>query len=97
MDSMVYPLEYKGHPLFRKDTVMYYGSMAEKYVVMLQIKDAEDVDGLKHSKRVSVELQLTDPEISSKSRVVKSTEKSGIYDALDVACVWLSRALSGKI
>ena len=30
-------LTYKGRPLVRKDNVIYYGDMSEKYVVMLQI------------------------------------------------------------
>ena len=31
------PLTYKGHPLRRKDSLIYYGSMAQKYIIMLQI------------------------------------------------------------
>ena len=31
------PLSYKGHPLRRKDNLIYYGTMAEKYIIMLQI------------------------------------------------------------
>lgn len=30
------PLTYKGHPLRRKDSLIYYGSMAEKYIIMLR-------------------------------------------------------------
>ena len=46
--------------------------------------------------RVSVQLQLTDPDLKSRDRVVKKTEKSGLYAAMDVASVWLERALSAK-
>ena len=28
-------LTYKGKPLMRKDNVIYYGSMADKYIIML--------------------------------------------------------------
>ena len=28
---------YKGHPLRRKDNLLYYGSMADKYIIMMQI------------------------------------------------------------
>ena len=31
------PLSYKGHPLRRKDDLIYYGTMAEKYIIMIQI------------------------------------------------------------
>lgn len=42
------------------------------------------------------QLQLTDPAIKSRDRVVKKSEKDGFYTALDVGCVWLERALSSK-
>jgi hypothetical protein len=32
-------LEYKGHPLRRKDNLIYYGSMSDKYIIMLQITE----------------------------------------------------------
>ena len=44
----------------------------------------------------AVQLQLTDPAARSRDRVVKKTEKDGLYAALDVGCVWLERALAGK-
>mgnify|MGYP006893900469 CR=1 FL=1 len=28
------PLSYKGHPLRRKDNLIYYGSMADKYIIL---------------------------------------------------------------
>ena len=37
MASEKLPLSYKGHPLRRKDNLIYYGTMAEKYIIMLQI------------------------------------------------------------
>ena len=30
-------LTYKGRPLMRKDNLVYYGSMADSHIVMLQI------------------------------------------------------------
>ncbi|MDR0292674.1 MAG: hypothetical protein LBH95_00780 [Oscillospiraceae bacterium] len=89
-------LVYKGHPLRRKDTLVYYGSMAEKYIVMLQILDTADRDGVAVPTRVSLQLQLTDPDLKSRDRVVKKSEKNGLYSALDVGAVWLDRALNGK-
>lgn len=46
--------------------------------------------------RVSIQLQLTDPSIKSRDRIVKRTEKDGLYSAIDVAAVWLERALSSR-
>lgn len=98
-------LEYKGHPLRRKDNIIYYGSMADKYIIMLQIMDTKSVtpqeggtpeDELKVASKVSVQLQLTDPAVKSRDRVVKRTEKDSLYGAMDVATVWLERALTQK-
>ena len=90
------PLVYKGHPLRRKDNLIYYGSMADKYIIMMQIMDTKKVDDLDVASRVSVQLQLTDPDLKSRDRVVKKSEKDSLYAAMDVASVWLERALSGK-
>lgn len=91
------PLIYKGHPLRRKDNLIYYGSMADKYIIMLQVMDNKKVDDdLSLATKVSVQLQLTDPDLKSRDRVVKKTEKDNLYAAMDVAAVWLARALANK-
>ena len=96
MASEKIPLSYKGHPLRRKDNLIYYGTMAEKYIIMLQILDTKKVDDLDVTTKVAVQLQLTDPDLKSRDRVVKKTEKDSLYTAMDVATVWLDRALSTK-
>ena len=90
------PLVYKGHPLRRKDNLIYYGSMADKYIVMLQVMDTKKVDDLDVATKVAVQLQLTDPDLKSRDRVVKKTEKDSLYAAMDVASVWLERMLASK-
>ena len=96
MASEKIPLSYNGHPLRRKDNLIYYGTMAEKYIIMLQILDTKKVDDLDVATKVAVQLQLTDPDLKSRDRVVKKTEKDSLYTAMDVATVWLDRALSTK-
>lgn len=96
MASEKLPLSYKGRPLRRKDNLIYYGSMAEKYIIMLQVMSSMKVDDLDMATKVSVQLQLTDPDLKSRDRVVKKTEKDSLYAAMDVASVWLERALSAK-
>ena len=89
-------LTYKGHPLMRKDHLIYYGSMADTHIVMLQILETKKVNGVDIATRVAVQLQLTDPTAKSRDRIVKKGEKAGLYTALDFGCVWLERALAGK-
>ena len=89
-------LMYKGHPLMRKDDLIYYGSMADSHIVMLQILDKKKIGETEVATRVSVQLELTDPNVKSRERIVKKGEKAGLYSALDFGCVWLERALAGK-
>ena len=89
-------LMYKGHPLMRKDNLIYYGSMADSHIVMLQILETKKVGDADIATKVSVQLQLTDPAARIRDRIVKKSEKPGFYTALDVGCVWLNRALAGK-
>jgi len=57
-------LVYKDHPLRRVDNLIYYGSMADKYIVMFQILDTKKVQDMDVATRVSVQLQLTDPNLN---------------------------------
>lgn len=54
-------LTYKGHPLMRKDNLIYYGSMADSHIVMLQVLETKKVQDMDVATRVAVQLQLTDP------------------------------------
>ena len=89
-------LMYKGRPLMRVDNLIYYGSMADSHIVMLQILETKKVGNTDVASRVSVQLQLTDPAAKSRDRIVKKGEKAGLYNALDFGSVWLDRALAGK-
>ncbi|MEG2421750.1 MAG: hypothetical protein RSB55_09365, partial [Oscillospiraceae bacterium] len=86
----------KGHPLRRKDNLIYYGSMADKYIIMLTILDSKKVQDMDVATRVAIQLQFTDPDLRSRDRVVKKSEKDSLYAAMDIGAIWLERALSGK-
>ncbi len=89
-------LEYKGHPLRRKDNLIYFGSMSDKYIIMMQILETKKIKDMDVATKVSIQLQLTDPDLKSRDRVVKKSEKDSLYSAMDVASVWLERALSAR-
>jgi hypothetical protein len=89
-------LMYKNRPLMRKDNLIYYGSMADSHIVMLQVLESKKQGDMDVATRVSVQLQLTDPNARSRERIVKKGEKPGLYTALDFGSVWLERALKGK-
>ena len=89
-------LEYKGFPLKRKDNLLILGDMADKYIIMLQILSTKKVKDLDVADKVSIQLQRTDPDIKTRDRIVKKAEKNSLYVAMDLAVVWLTRALSSK-
>ncbi len=85
---------YRGHPLVRCGDVIYYGSMKDKYVVKLEIKNKKRVKDMEVADRVSIQLMYTDSSNLSRKQIVKSSEKNGLYLAMDIADAWLTRALS---
>ena len=87
-------LIYKGHPLRRIDNLIYYGTMADKYIIMMQILDSKKEQDLPVATKVSVQLQLTDSK--ARNRGVKTSEKDSLYAAMDIAAIWLDRALKEK-
>ncbi|MBQ9415172.1 MAG: hypothetical protein IJU16_08630 [Clostridia bacterium] len=86
-------LTYKGKPLVRSGNTIYYGSIGEKCVIMLQILTTKTVNGKEVADKVSVQLLSTDPELRMKDRILKKTEKQGLYSAMDVGAIWLERSL----
>ena len=89
-------LTYKGHPLRRKDNLIYYGSMADKYIVMIQVMSTEKDGSLELANKVHLQLQLTDPDLKSRDRVVKKSDLPDLFSAIDMGSIWLMRALAGK-
>ncbi|MBE6836210.1 MAG: hypothetical protein E7515_08200 [Ruminococcaceae bacterium] len=87
-------LEYKGKPLVRQGNTIYYGSMADDYIIMLQIKSQKPLGDIELADKVAVQLISTNPNLTPKESIIKTTEKKGLYAAMDIAEVWLSRALA---
>lgn len=87
-------LTYKGRPLVRSGNTLYYGDMAEKCVIVLQVLTTKTVGNLTVADKVQVQLLLTDPEVRMKDRLLKKSEKVGLYNAMDIGSIWLERALS---
>ncbi|HEX3016435.1 MAG TPA: hypothetical protein VHP31_01080 [Caproicibacter sp.] len=85
---------YKGKPLVRCGDVLYYGSMTDRYVVRLEIKSKKKVKDIEVADKVSIQLMLTDQTVRNRKQIVKTSEKNGLYLAMDLADVWLTRALS---
>ena len=88
---------YKGKPLVRCGNELYYGNMEEEFVIHLIIKSTKEVNGVEIADKVTVQLMATDPYLSPRKQLVKSSEKKGMFLAMDIADIWLERALSNRI
>ncbi len=82
---------YKGYPLVRKGDQIYYGNMYDPYVIMMQIMEKKKVGDLDVASKVKIYKMATDEKLSPIEAIVKQSEKSSLYEAFDIAYVWLSR------
>ena len=90
-------LTYKGKPLVRCGNQIYYGNMTDKYVVLFTILSTEKLDDLDLSGKVSIQVLATDPDIlNPKEKIVRKSEKQGLFNALDIGAIWLERALKNN-
>lgn len=92
-DTQTNFLTYKGKPIVRKGKTIYYGNMSDPFVIMLSIASTHEVHGVDIADKVIVQLINTDPSINPLEAIVKRTEKNGLYAAIDIASIWLQRAL----
>ena len=86
-------LKYKGKPLVRCKDELYYGSMSDKFVIQLKITSYKKVGDLDVAENVQIQLMSTDDSLPATKRVIKKSEKVGLYNAMDIGAVWLERAL----
>lgn len=92
-DTQTSFLTYKGKTIVRKGKTIYYGNMSDPFVIMLSIASTHEVHGVDIADKVIVQLINTDPSINPLEAIVKRTEKNGLYAAIDIASIWLQRAL----
>ncbi|MDD6479024.1 MAG: hypothetical protein PUF48_04355 [Oscillospiraceae bacterium] len=87
-------LTYKGKPLVRCGNEIYYGDMAEKYVVYFKILSTSKEGGYEIADKVNICLLSSNTDLPMKERIIKESTKSSLFDALDIGFVWLERELS---
>jgi len=85
---------YKGKPLVKSGSIIYYGSMLDDYVVMIQIVDMKSDSSELSQSNMLVQLMRTGKNVKPQDMVVKKSEKTGLYAALEIADIWLNRALT---
>ena len=85
-------LTYKGFPLVRCGNTIYYGNMSDEMVANINIQHTREENGLTIADKLMVVLMRTAKDINPQDMVVKTSNRTSLYDALDVANIWLSRA-----
>jgi hypothetical protein len=83
---------YKGFPLVRKDDLIYFGNMSDPCVVMLQIQEKVNQGGIDVATKIKLYEMKTDEGLRPDQAIVRSIERNSLYEALDIAYVWLSKA-----
>ncbi len=85
---------YKDKPLVRSGDTIYYGSMKDPYVIKMEIKSKKAVGDQEIADKVTIQLLSTDTSLSIRKQVVKTSEKNGLFLAMDIAEAWLERSLA---
>jgi len=93
-DSETGLMTFKGHLVSRASNTIYIGNPSDKYIVMLQLQNMQQIGEVDVATNVIVQLQHTDQSMKLKERVVKKTDKDGLYNAMDIGIIWLERALN---
>lgn len=81
--------EYKGKPLVRKGSEIYYGSMGDPEVVYMQLSGKKEVGGAETATKVRLYRMVTDESVPPMERIKKTAEKSSLFEALDLASDWI--------
>lgn len=87
-------LFYKGYPLVRNGNQIYYGYMADPYVAWITIVDTNEVDGVAMTSKARIVLMDTNETNPLKAFVKNAEKECGLYEALDMANVWLTKYLA---
>ena len=86
-------LAYKGRPLVRCNSDIYYGNLADPYVIYMRVLTNKDDDGVPVADRIHVTLLSTDTTKSPIERMVRQSDKNGLRSALEIGTIWLEKAL----
>lgn len=84
--------EFKSRPLVRKGNTIYYGDIKCKYVVKMEVLETKKIKDLDVASKVGLLMVETSDKITDSQKIVKISEKNGLYPALDIAEAWLERA-----
>lgn len=77
---------YQGLPLICRGNTIIYGNIADPYYVQLTALDMKTVEGTEIAGNIQIALMQG-------MRVLKTAEREGMYNAMDIAEFWLKDAM----
>lgn len=91
-EAKVQHLTYKGKPLLRRGSLLYYGNAEDDYIVSMVVQESTRLIDLDIATNVLVQLQTNT--VPGKEKIIKYAERDGLFAALDLGEFWLSEMLS---
>lgn len=85
-------LTYKGKPIYRQGNKIYYGDLSQKLILVMEIAETEEKNGVVSSKKVKFHIQDNTGELG-KGINYRSGERDNLYKAFDIGAWWLQDAL----
>ncbi len=87
-------MTYKSRPLVRCKDEIYYGDFGEKYILKLKVLSTTKIEGQEVADRIQIQLLDSDDSRPEEERIMRHSERNGMFNALDIGKVWLDSALS---
>ncbi len=90
-------LSFRGKPLIRCGNTIYYGNTNDRFIVEMQIKSTSDIKKMKVAEKVLVLLVDSAMPKDKNKKIIKMSEKLGLYNALETGIAWLNSAKEFQI
>lgn len=85
-------LTYKDKPIYRKGNTIYYGDLSQRLILVMEIVESEEKNGVNVTKKVKFHIQDNTGELG-KGINYRSGERSNLFNAFDIGSWWLQDAL----
>lgn len=84
-------MTYKTRPVVRNGKTIYYGSMANEYVVMMNVISDKAENDISVASEIQCYLMKTDKNLEPMKAITQQTKRENLYEALELAAAWLTR------
>lgn len=79
-------LTWNGHPLVCRGNTMIYGNIADSHYIQFTVAGVDKIEDAAVSGTIQIALMQG-------MKVIKTAEREGMYNAMDIAEFWLADAM----